>query len=38
MLTKESLQFLDDLKKNNNREWFQDNKKRYEIFKKIIIN
>ncbi|MBE8727884.1 DUF2461 domain-containing protein [Flavobacterium hungaricum] len=34
MLTKESLQFLDDLKKNNNREWFQENKKRYEIFKK----
>lgn len=34
MLTKDSLQFLDDLKKNNNREWFQDNKKRYEIFKK----
>lgn len=34
MLTKESFQFLDDLKKNNNRDWFQDNKKRYEIFKK----
>ena len=34
MLTKDSLQFLDDLKKNNNRDWFQDNKKRYEIFKK----
>ena len=34
MLTKESLQFLDDLKRNNNREWFQDNKKRYEVFKK----
>ncbi|KAF2330173.1 DUF2461 domain-containing protein [Flavobacterium daemonense] len=34
MLAKESLQFLDDLKKNNNREWFQENKKRYEIFKK----
>ncbi|MDR7208862.1 DUF2461 domain-containing protein [Flavobacterium piscis] len=34
MLTKESLQFLDDLKINNNRDWFQDNKKRYEIFKK----
>ncbi|KAF2514212.1 DUF2461 domain-containing protein [Flavobacterium foetidum] len=34
MLTKESLQFLDDLKKNNNREWFQENKKRYEVFKK----
>ncbi|HEY1196036.1 DUF2461 domain-containing protein [Flavobacterium sp.] len=34
MLTKESLQFLDDLRKNNNREWFQENKKRYEVFKK----
>ncbi|WP_140485138.1 DUF2461 domain-containing protein [Flavobacterium sp. GSA192] len=34
MLTKESLKFLDDLRNNNNREWFQDNKKRYEIFKK----
>lgn len=34
MLTKESLQFLDDLKTNNNRDWFQENKKRYEIFKK----
>lgn len=34
MLSKESIQFLDDLKVNNNREWFQDNKKRYELFKK----
>ena len=34
MLTKESLQFLDDLKANNNRDWFLDNKKRYETFKK----
>jgi uncharacterized protein (TIGR02453 family) len=34
MLTKDSLQFLDDLKKNNNRDWFQENKKRYEIFRK----
>ncbi|MES2240069.1 MAG: DUF2461 domain-containing protein [Bacteroidota bacterium] len=34
MLTKESLQFLDDLRANNNREWFLENKKRYEIFKK----
>lgn len=38
MLTKESLQFLDDLRANNNREWFQDNKKRYEIFKKTTIS
>jgi len=34
MLSKESLQFLDDLKKNNNRDWFLDNKKRYEAYKK----
>jgi uncharacterized protein (TIGR02453 family) len=34
MLSKDSLQFLDDLKANNNREWFLENKKRYEIFKK----
>lgn len=34
MLTKESIQFLDDLRNNNNRDWFQDSKKRYEIFKK----
>ncbi len=34
MLSKESLQFLHDLKENNHRDWFQDNKKRYELFKK----
>ncbi len=34
MLSKESIQFLDDLKANNNRDWFLANKKRYEIFKK----
>lgn len=34
MLTKHSLKFLDDLKANNNRDWFLDNKKRYDIFKK----
>lgn len=34
MLSNESLQFLDDLKANNNRDWFLDNKKRYETFKK----
>ncbi len=33
MLTKESLQFLDDLRKNNNRDWFQSQKKRYETYK-----
>lgn len=33
MLSGNSLQFLDDLKANNNREWFTANKKRYENFK-----
>lgn len=36
MLKKETLQFLEDLKANNNREWFLDNKKRYEAFKTDI--
>ena len=34
MLSKDSVQFIDDLKANNNRDWFLDNKKRYEVFKK----
>jgi uncharacterized protein (TIGR02453 family) len=34
MLSKDSLQFIEDLKNNNNRDWFLDNKKRYEVFKK----
>lgn len=34
MLSKNSIQFLDDLKANNNREWFLTNKKRYEEYKK----
>jgi uncharacterized protein (TIGR02453 family) len=33
MISKESLKFLDDLKKNNNRDWFLANKKRYETYK-----
>lgn len=34
MLTKDTLQFLEDLKANNNRDWFLENKKRYEAVKK----
>ncbi|MBC7438367.1 MAG: DUF2461 domain-containing protein, partial [Flavobacterium sp.] len=34
MITVETLQFLEDLKANNNRAWFLENKKRYELFKK----
>jgi uncharacterized protein (TIGR02453 family) len=33
MLTKETLLFLEDLKANNNRDWFLANKKRYESYK-----
>ena len=33
MLSKDSLQFIDDLTQNNNRDWFIDNKKRYDRFK-----
>ena len=33
MLSTESLQFIDDLTANNNRDWFLDNKKRYDKFK-----
>ena len=33
MLSKETLLFLEDLKANNNREWFLANKKRYESYK-----
>jgi uncharacterized protein (TIGR02453 family) len=34
MLSTNSLAFLQDLRANNNRDWFLDNKKRYEVFKK----
>ncbi len=30
MLNKDFIKFLKDLNKNNNRDWFQENKKRYE--------
>ena len=34
MLTTATIDFLTDLKANNNRDWFIENKKRYELFKK----
>lgn len=33
MLAKESLEFLEDLRKNNNRDWFISQKKRYDKYK-----
>ena len=42
MISAEALQFIDDLKANNNTEWMHANKKRYENYKKdyhaIIAN
>ena len=34
MISKNSLQFLEDLKENNYRDWFQANQKRYDEYKK----
>ena len=34
MIPKENLEFLKDIKENNNRDWFLANKKRYEVYKK----
>jgi uncharacterized protein (TIGR02453 family) len=34
MISKEALQFIEDLKVNNNTDWMHQNKKRYENFKK----
>ncbi|MXN91634.1 TIGR02453 family protein [Flavobacterium sp. Sd200] len=34
MITPNTLKFQDDLKKNNNRDWFQANQDRYENYKK----
>jgi uncharacterized protein (TIGR02453 family) len=33
MITKDTLQFLEDLKNNNHRDWFQANQDRYESYK-----
>ena len=38
MARNEALQFIEDLKNNNNKEWFHENKKRYEFFKKEYQN
>lgn len=37
MLSNNSLLFLDDLKTNNNRKWFLNNKKRYDNFKEDYL-
>jgi uncharacterized protein (DUF2461 family) len=37
MLTKEVLEFLDRLHKNNNREWFAENKKEFQDNEQIAL-
>ena len=34
MIQAETLHFLRDLSENNNRDWFQDNRKRYDTARK----
>ncbi len=38
MLKSSTLKFLNDLKKNNNRPWFEVNRKRYELAKADFLN
>ena len=38
MIEKSTLQFLTDLKKNNTKEWFDTNRKRYEAAKENVQN
>ncbi len=37
MISESSIEFLNDLKENNNREWFTANKKRYEVYKREYL-
>ncbi|MCE3281325.1 MAG: hypothetical protein K0Q66_62, partial [Chitinophagaceae bacterium] len=37
MLPRSTLQFLKDLSKNNNREWFEANRNRYESARQDFI-
>ena len=34
----EIIQFLTELRQNNNREWFQANKSRYDFLRKVFID
>lgn len=36
MITKAELDFLSELKQNNNRDWFAENKKRFEVHQKVM--
>ena len=38
MLTNSTFEYLDLLKKNNNRDWFTENKKRFEVENKNAKN
>jgi uncharacterized protein (TIGR02453 family) len=38
MIQSATLEFLKDLVQNNDREWFQDHKQRYESAKENIVN
>ena len=38
MLSPKTLRFIKDLTQNNNRDWFQENRKRYEAAKEDFTN
>jgi len=38
MIQKETLEFLTDLKNNNVKEWFEENRKRYDLAKNDILS
>ncbi|GAB2695396.1 DUF2461 domain-containing protein [Mucilaginibacter koreensis] len=38
MIRKETFSFLHDLAQNNNREWFQDNKERYDAAQQNVVD
>src|ERR1700755_982327 len=38
MISQDTLNFLKDVTLNNNREWFQDNKNRYDIARENVLD
>lgn len=37
-MNEQIIEFLTELRSHNNREWFQDNKNRYDALRKVFID
>ena len=37
-MNEQIIEFLTELRSHNNREWFQDNKSRYDALRKVFID